>query len=335
MTTEAIEGQQTEEQNAAAEQAAATAAFSQTRGETPEPEAKDTTTKDAPVQTAEELAADQKAADEASAKEAEQKWLEGVPVSVRESLTAISGVAGRLRNVEGHIGGLTHQTKELKAALTAAQKSTEAAGGETPTDAQVAAATGDMTKWNAMKEDFPEWWEAMEQRLQNVKGGGQVVDLDAVRKQVREEVTSELQVDFLDTHRDGWLDTLSKPEFKDYVLDGGPSAERFEEMKALDKTDRAKADALFKEVQQELPDWWKSKGRAFFSDKAKDAIKLLDGFDATSKKDTPADVPARNDNKSRLEAAVAPTRATSGVVRREPETEQDAAAAAFKRVRGG
>lgn len=333
MTTETIEGNTTEQQDAAAEQAAAQAAFSQARtGETPAEVIEQT---EAPAKTAAEIEADEKAESEAQEKEAEQRWLEGAPKSVRESLTAISGVTGRLRNIEGHIGGLKHVTNELRTAMTSAKAEVTAAGGEAPTDTQVAAAKGDMTKWNAMKEDFPEWWEAMEQRLQNVKGGGQVVDLDAVRNQVRAEVASEMQVDFLDTHRDGWQETLNKQEFKDYVLDGGPSAERFEEMKALDKTDRVKADALFKEVQQEFPDWWKAKGRAFFSEKAKDAIKLLDGFEATSKTQTPADVPARNDNKARLEAAVAPTKANSRIQSRETITEEEAAKAAFNRVRTG
>lgn len=329
MTTDTIEGQQIEEADVAAEQAAAQAAFSQTRGSEPEPAG----TVD-PEKSAAEIEADARAAEQERAKQAAEEWLKGVPESVRESLSAISGVTGRLRNIEGHIGGLTSQTKELRTAMMAAKAATTAAGKDSPTDSQVDAASGSHEKWDQMREDFPEWWEAMEQRLSTVKGSP-VVDLDAVRNQVREEISSEMQVDFLDTHRPDWRETLNRSEFRDYVLDGGPTLERYQQMKTLETTDPAAAKAMEAEFAQAHPEWWESKGRAFFSPKAKDAVRLLDGFTATNKQDAPANQPARQDAKTRLESAVSPTKGSSSAQRREPLTEQEAAVAAWKRVRGG
>ena len=169
--------EQTEEQRAAAEAAdaqaeaaAAEAAFGQARGA--EPATKMAARGEQEARTAEEIAADTKAEQEANAqaaKDAEEAWFRQAPASVRESLEAISGMTGRLRRVEGHIGGLTTAQRELRAAVDAARQQTQRAGGAAPTDAEIAAANTS-AKWKQMKEDFPDWAEAMEERLTAMSG---------------------------------------------------------------------------------------------------------------------------------------------------------------------
>lgn len=327
----------------AAEQAAANAAFAKTAtGDEPSAGAK---TDDAPVKTAEEIEAENKAAEEARQQQVYEEWLQGVPPSVRESLAAIPSLQTRVRGVEGHIGGLTSQTKALREAMTAAKTAATNAGADAPTDEQVKAAVGNLQKWNQVKEDFPEWFEAMEERLSIVHGKPSApINLDEVRSKLRTEVKAEVkaevidevQIELLDTARPGWGETLNKPEFRDFVLAGGPSAEDYAAMKALEETNPAKAKEIQDGYAQTHPDWWKDKGQYFFSSKAKDAIKLLDGFTAaTNKHQAPVDAPVKQDNRARLAAAVAPTRATSAPVKRETQTEEEAAAASFKRIRSG
>lgn len=299
--TDTIEEVPSEEVEAAAEQAAAQVSFGQMRGA--EPEVKPSP---APEQSAEEIEAETKASEEDLAKQADEQWLKGAPASVRESLSAIAQVRDRLRNVEGHIGGLTSVTKELRTAMTAARSAAEKAGDEAPSDTQIAAAAGSSAKWTQMKEDFPEWAEAMEERLANVRG--RAVDVDGISKQIRDGITPDLQAieqrarnyARIDLSHEDWEDTVKTPAFSTW-LQSQP-----EDVRALAGSDRAR-----------------------------DAIKLLDGYVAATKaNDPPATQPAKQNTQSRLEAAVAPTRANT-VTRREIQSEQEAADAAFKRVRGG
>ena len=314
MTTETQATQETNEtvaaEQAAAEEtaanAAAAAAFSATRGEPPKEEPKaEEKAEAAPVKTEAELKAEKEAQEKAAAAEkkaAEERWLKDAPEAVRESLSTIAAVQGRLRNIEGHIGGLTSVTKELKAAITAARTAAADKGADAPTDAQVAAATQSTAKWKQMQEDFPEWAAAMEEKLAGMKGG--TVDTGAITKGVVDQVgpmLKEAEVrarNFarVDIAHEGWEDTVKTPEFSTW-LKSQP-----EDVQALAA-----------------------------SDHARDAIKLLDGFKASK---SPAQSPAKEDPKARLEAAVAPTKATA-VTKPEPMTEEQAAAAAFKRIRTG
>ncbi len=67
---------------------------------------------------------------------------------------------------------------------------------------------------------------------------------------------------------------------------------------------------------------------------AKDAIKLLGAYEEYSKTTTTPAQPAREDPKARLERSVSPTQGRTVTTRAE-ETEAEAAAKSFARVRGG
>lgn len=304
MTAEVAENKtaDTEVADTAAENAAAQAAFGAMRGAEPPAKVETAVTPEASAVVAETKLEPTEAE---RAKAAEDEWLKTVPQSIRDNLTAVSGVSNRLRNIEGHIGGLTSQTKEIKAALTAAKTAAVAAGGDTPTDAQVAAATTG-EKWKQMKEDFPEWADAMEERIGSIRGSA--VDVDGIAKKVTEGFAPALagvemrarQFARVDMVHEDWENTVNTPEFSTW-LQGQP-----DDIKALSSS-------------------------AF----AKDAIKLLNTYaDHSKPKDTPAAPPAKLTPQDRLATAVTPTRGNGQPIRTEP-TEQEAAAAAFKRVRGG
>lgn len=272
---------------AAAEQAAAETAFSTTLGVEP-------VVVEAPVKTDAEIAADIEAEAAEQARAAEEAWLQGVPAGLRESIV---GLPGRLRNLDGHIGGLTSQAKELRATIAAAQAAAKAVG-DSPTDSQMAAATQSSEKWDQIKEDFPDWAEAMEERLSKVRGGSSAAPVDVAA--LKAELRQEIALDSVEEAHAGWNATVATPEFSTW-FNSQP-----DDIKALANSDRAR-----------------------------DAIKMLDAFALASKpNNAPADPPVRQDPKARLEAAIGPKTAPT-VLRRVPESEEDAAAAAFRRIRGG
>lgn len=305
-TAEADEAAEAAAQNAAAEKA-----FKQTvSGEAPEaPAEPEAPAPAAAVPAAEpaapaaaEPSAEDKAAEEARLKREEEEWLKAVPPSVREGLQLV----GRMRNFEGHIGGLTTVTKELKAsvatvqaALDAATKAATTAGAEAPTAEQVKLAAGSSAKWKQMKEDFPEWAEAMDERLAEVAPGraAEPIDQDKLRRELREEIRRDLNLERVEEVHEGWQATVKTPEFEAWYKT------QPDDMKALAASDRAR-----------------------------DAIKMLDAY-AKSKEGAAGDPPP-DDPKARLDAAVVPTRGRS-VTRSETITEEQAAQAAFKRVRTG
>lgn len=105
-----------------------------------------------------------------------------------------------------------------------------------------------------------------------------------------------------------WGETLGTPEFKTWMLETGPSEERFNNMKLLEQTDQAKADELVNEWVREFPQWWADRGASIFSTKAKDSIKLIDSYTEKLKAEDPVEVERlkKEANEKRLAGAITP-----------------------------
>lgn len=308
------ENAQQDVNDSAAEDAAAMAAFAQTLGgEAPSPDPKDQPAAQAAEPSPEEKAKreeEEKAQREADAKAAAERWLADIPAPVRETLDLVKSIDGRLRNVTGEVKAWAGTTNELKSAFQAANAARDA-GGNAPSTAQIAAASADSKKWRQMQEDFPEWAEALEERLSaGVQVQQKAVDIDGIRNALREEVRSdvamEIRAELVEDDFPGWKDAVKTPAFVDWIK------AQPDDVKALAGSARVS-----------------------------DAKKLLGKFAESTKPaaqlpapDAPAETPAKPNPKSRLEAAVTPTSGRS-VTRVEPLSEEEAAAAAFKKVRGG
>lgn len=162
-------------EQAQAAQAAALAGFASVDEPTEKSVAKQEVRKELVVEkTDAEKAAESKAAEEAAAKAAAEAEWEGVPPKVRQTLEAISGKVGtldkiehRLKGVEGRSGAALEGVHALKTALDAAKTVTKA-GGDAPTQAQIAAAAASNENWNKLKEDFPQWAEGTDKRIAQV-----------------------------------------------------------------------------------------------------------------------------------------------------------------------
>jgi hypothetical protein len=149
---------------------------------------------------------------------------EGLHPAIRAKLEAQDQLAERLRKTEGHIGGLVSENKRIKDELAAAKAAAEAVRNA-PTQAQLAQAKASTQKWDQLKTDFPEWADALEERL----GATAQPDLDGLRNQIRDELTPQLTQQISSqlkaeiaaetegrlvniAHR-GWKDTVKSPEF--------------------------------------------------------------------------------------------------------------------------
>ena len=129
--------------------------------------------------------------------------------------TMLSQVTQRLRNAEGHIGGLGSQ---LKQQLQAAQQVT-ATGGAAPSASEIREAQASPAKMEALKKDYPEFAEAMESALnerlsmleQQIKQAQQPVQQQpGVSPQEIQRLRAEMAVEI---RHPGWQERVQTPEF--------------------------------------------------------------------------------------------------------------------------
>ena len=153
---------------------------------------------------------------------------ENDPKKLREKLagleSSVSQFAGRLRNAEGHIGGLNSQFKEQ---IKTAQK-IDAAGGNAPTAAEISAAQSDPQALAELERDYPEFARAVKGPLDALRT--QMAELQSKIQQPpvqpdgfvsREEIAklrSEMKVE--NKHPE-WQETVKTPEFHGW-MSGNP-----------------------------------------------------------------------------------------------------------------
>jgi hypothetical protein len=157
----------------------------------------------------------------AATADAPQGSEEEAPSSEQALMDKIAGlesmlgqVTQRLRNAEGHIGGLGSQ---LKQQVQAAQQVT-AKGGEAPTAGEIRAAQANPEKMDALKRDYPEFADAMESALnerlsaleQRLAAQPQQVQQPGVSVEEISRLRSEMAVEI---RHPGWQDRVQTPEF--------------------------------------------------------------------------------------------------------------------------
>ena len=148
---------------------------------------------------------------------------DAAPTSEQALLDKISGleamlgqVTQRLRNAEGHIGGLGSQ---LKQQLATAQQVT-AKGGDAPTPGEIRKAQADPEAMARLKADYPEFADAMESALnerlsaleqQLLKQAQQPAQ---AQQGVSPEEIAKLRAEMaVEVRHPGWQDRVRTPEF--------------------------------------------------------------------------------------------------------------------------
>lgn len=131
--------------------------------------------------------------------------------------TMLSQVTQRLRNAEGHIGGLGSQ---LKQQIQAAQQLT-AKGGDAPTAGEIRAAQASPEAMARLKSDYPEFAEAMEsalnERLSSLEqrlSQQQQPQQSGVTPAEIQRLRSELSVE---VRHPGWQDRVRTTEFMGWL----------------------------------------------------------------------------------------------------------------------
>jgi hypothetical protein len=133
--------------------------------------------------------------------------------------SALNQTTQRLRNAEGHIGGLNSQ---LKQQLQTAHQVT-AHGGEAPSAKQIAEAQKSSKAMENLRRDYPEFAEAMdaalEERLQEVvKRIPQQPQPVQAQPSVTADDLNRLQSEFaVEVRHPGWKETVTQPVFRGWL----------------------------------------------------------------------------------------------------------------------
>lgn len=169
----------------------------------------------------------------------------------------VNKLATQLRNVNGHIGGLSEGQKQLKATLDAARATVK----DAPTQKQVAEAMADPEEWTALREDFPEFVKATESLLATKLAGLQAPGIDqaAIDKIVEQRVMQETaaqRTEMIDSHLDAvvdgsWRETVNTPAFDAWMKGQPPEVQALGESSRL--TDSAKMLRLFEKTKAADP----------------------------------------------------------------------------------
>lgn len=217
---------------------------------------------------------------------------------IEEKLTAQieQKLSGRLRNIEGHIGGLNNTLKQL----SAASKAAEAKGADSPTKVQISDAMQSGEKMAALRADFPEWAEALEEygnqiisRIpQNVDVGAINQRLEHTHQAVQDSANRARQLARLDMTHPDWEQTIQSETYTNWLLN------QPQEIQALTE-----------------------------SVNAADAIRVLDAFKETLTA-SQSTLPASRRQNQRLEQALSPTSGRT-VTRRQHMTEEEEFVKAF------
>lgn len=191
----------------------------------------------------------------------------------------------QLRNLAGHIGGINSKLSNLMDARNTAQESGVEKADEAPTDRQIGEAFKSGEKLEALREDFPEWAEAIEESMNSVlsrvkvpsSSGGEksFEELRAELNSARQQIESFESTIPLYVRHPTWRQDVNEPGYRNWLAVQPPETQA-----------------------------------KHFSDNVEDAIALLDQYKAfreqASEPNTPAENPGRQTNR-RLESAVTPT----------------------------
>ena len=167
-------------------------------------------------------------------------WVNVPPVvretldSVQKSLSAVGNLSERFRAVEGRVGGVLQKVQGFETAMAAA-KTVEKSGGAAPSEGEIKAASSSGEKWKAVTEMYPEWAEAMEERLAGMRAADKpapTVDTEVIRRQIEQELVTPLQKDLRETREEmvsmrhpKWREDAASEEFKTWFQKQTPEVQ--------------------------------------------------------------------------------------------------------------
>lgn len=144
----------------------------------------------------------------------------------------VARLAGDNRKLHGRYGDMNTRIGEI---LQGARSEAVKAGGDVPSKQKIAEAMKSAEKMEALRSEYPEWGEAIEELVLAATEhvSQRIPDPDSIRGMVDEA----RQQAFIDFHHPGWEETVKTPEFNEWF------AQQDEETRALASSDRG-ADAV-------------------------------------------------------------------------------------------
>ena len=122
--------------------------------------------------------------DEAVTAVVEDPWKD-VPPVLRQTLENITTRLGEVDKLGHRFSSFEGRIGKVQKALDAAQAATKA-GAPTPTQQDIAVASTTSEKWKRLKEEFPDWADAMDERIAAESAAiarrAQVVDVEAINQ---------------------------------------------------------------------------------------------------------------------------------------------------------
>lgn len=153
-----------------------------------------------------------------------------LPQAARDEINGLKSMVEqlgtRLRNAEGHIGGINHQLKQASKAAA----STRAEGHAAPTQEQLAAARSNNAALAKLKEEYPEFGAALEAVLKEERQAGaspQGAENDApelnapgnglTQQQLLEQIEELKRELTVESAHPGWKQRVATPAFRGWL----------------------------------------------------------------------------------------------------------------------
>lgn len=165
---------------------------------------------------------------------------EGVPAALKQTLealqskvSAIDTIGNEVKQWSGRVGAIQ---RELQLQRNAAEQAAKAVS-EAPTKQQMAEAAQDDEAWSELKDEFPEWAEALEKRTGKLekKFSEQIESLRQQQPQAPDlsALRREYDQKLLTVKHPTWRELVASPEYQEW-LNKQPGDVR---QKALESTD--------------------------------------------------------------------------------------------------
>jgi hypothetical protein len=146
----------------------------------------------------------------------------GLPPALMEKLNKIDDLQRANEDLKNHV-----KAAEGRVAAWQRERDQQRQQAEivAPTKAEVSTASANPEKWNQLKDDFPEWAEAMEEYVSSRVGQtGQNVSSDQINtlieqrtEQIRNETREAVEYAKLETKHEDWKETVNSPEFLSWM----------------------------------------------------------------------------------------------------------------------
>lgn len=207
---------------------------------------------------------------------------DSAPVAAPGNADELEDVRKRMRKLEGRVGTLNSDLSVVKAERNELKQRLEQ-GGQTAQERdetlkhlkEIDESIQEFRELAPVKAELETVYERISELEQRLPIGSGSAD-------VAEQVGKEL----LYILHDDWEEVSATPEFRGFVLKGGPSEQEYLAYARLVADQQSpgyearleQSDSILAGWEEDFPEWWDDRGRRMFKGDTRDSIKILDRF---------------------------------------------------------